>query len=35
MNKCVVIPGHVQIKIQQLINTPESENYLYSLDKLY
>lgn len=25
MNKCVVIPGHVQLKIQQLTNTPESE----------
>lgn len=24
MNKCVVIPGHAQIKIQQLTNTLES-----------
>lgn len=27
MNKCVVIPGHVQLKIQQLTITPESENF--------
>lgn len=26
MNKCVVIPGHVQIKIQQLPSIPESKN---------
>ncbi|XP_026816048.1 dedicator of cytokinesis protein 9 isoform X1 [Rhopalosiphum maidis] len=24
MNKCVIIPGHVQIKIQQLTSTPEN-----------
>lgn len=28
MNKCVVIPGHVQIKIQLPPNTPESKNQL-------
>lgn len=27
MNKYVVIPGHVQIKIQPLNTVPESENY--------
>jgi len=27
MNKCVIIPGHVQMKIQQLTSTrPESKN---------
>lgn len=26
MNKCVIIPGHVQIKIQQLTSIPESKN---------
>lgn len=31
MNKFVVIPGHVQIKIQQLTNTPESTIYFYSV----
>lgn len=29
MNKCIVIPGHVQIKIQQLTNTLESKNKIY------
>jgi len=38
MNKCVIIPGHVQMKIQQLTNTlPESKDsqlIIFLLDKL-
>lgn len=30
MNKCVVIPGHAQIKIQQLTSTSESNFDSYS-----